>query len=52
MVVDHLALTHIIKCKVELATMRIKRLLQVIHSHLFMFYYIKGKDMIFSDFLS
>ena len=51
-IVDHLALTHIIKSKVELATTRIKRLLEVLSSYSFNLYYIKGKDMILSDFLS
>ena len=51
-IVDHLALTHIIKSKAELATTRIKRLLELISSYSFNLYYIKGKDMILSDFLS
>ena len=51
-IVDHLALTHIIKSQVEPAPTRIKRLLELISSYLFNLYYIKGKDMILSDFLS
>ena len=51
-IVDHLALTHIIKSKAELATTRIKRLLELISLYLFNLNYIKGKDMILSDFLS
>ena len=51
-IVDHIALTHIIKSKVELATTRIKRLLELISSYSFNLYYIKGKDIILSDFLS
>ena len=51
-VVDHLAITHIMRSKVEPATARIKRLLEVLSSYLFNLYYIKGKDMILSDFLS
>ena len=51
-IVDHLALTNIIKSKVELATVRIKRLLELIMSYSFNLYYIKGKDVILSDFLS
>ena len=51
-IVDHLALTHIIKSKAELATTRIKRLLELTSSYSFNLYYIKGKDMILSDFLS
>ena len=48
----HLALTHIIKSKTEPATTRIKRLLELINSYCFSLYYMKGKDMILSDFLS
>ena len=51
-IVDHLALTHIIKSKAEPATTRIKRLLELIISYSFNLYYIKGKDMIQSNFLS
>ena len=51
-VVDHLAMTQIIKSKVEPATMRIKRLLEVLSSYSFNLYYIKGKGVILSDFLS
>ena len=51
-IVDHLPLTHIIKCKAEPATTRIKRLLELISSYSFNLYYMKGKDMILSDFLS
>ena len=49
-IVDHLALTHIIKSKAEPATTRIKRLLELISSYSFNLYYMKGKDMILSDF--
>ena len=51
-VVDHLAITQIIRSKVELETNRIKRLLEVLSADSFNLYYIKGKDMILSDFLS
>ena len=51
-VVDHLALTHIMRSKVEPVTTRIKRLLEVLSSYSFNLYYIKGKDMILSNFLS
>ena len=51
-VVDHLALTHIIKSKMELVTTRIKRLLELISFYSFNLYYMRGKDMILSDFLS
>ena len=43
---------HIIMSKAQLATTRIKRLLEILSSYSFNLYYIKGKDMIFSDFLS
>ena len=51
-VVDHLAITQIMKSKMEPATNRIKRLLEVLGSYSFNLYFIKGKDMILSDFLS
>ena len=50
--VDHLVLMFIIKSKMELATTRIKRLLELISSYSINLYYMKGKDMILSDFLS
>ena len=51
-IVDHLALMHIIRSKVEPAPTRIKRLLELISSYSFNLYYMRGKDMILSDFLS
>ena len=51
-IVDHLALKHIIKSKVEPRPTRIKRLLELMSSYSFNLYYMKGKDMILSDFLS
>ena len=51
-IVNHLAITHIMKSKMEPATNRIKRLLEILGSYSFNLYYIKGKDMILSDFLS
>ena len=51
-IVDHLALTHIIKGKAELGTPKTKRLSELISSYSFNLYYMKGKDMILSDFLS
>ena len=51
-IVDHLALTHIIKGKTELVTTRIKGLLKLIISYSFNLYYMKGKDMVLSDLLS
>ena len=50
-VVDHLAITQIMRSKVEPTMNRIKRLLEVLSSNSFNLYYIKGKDMILSDFL-
>ena len=52
MIVDHLAITHIIRSKAAPTTTRIKRLLELLSSYSFNFYYIKGKDMVLSDFLS
>ena len=51
-VVDHLTITQIIRSKLEPAMTGIKRLLEVLNSYSFNLYYIKGKDMILSDFLS
>ena len=51
-IADHLSLTHIIKSKAEPATIRIKRLLELISSYSFNLYYVRGKDMVLSDFLS
>ena len=50
--VDHLAITHIMRSKVEPATTRIKRLIELLSPHSFYLYYIKGKDMVLRDFLS
>ena len=41
-IVDHLALTHIIKSKAEPAITRIKRLLELTRSYSFNLYYIEG----------
>ena len=51
-IVDHLSLTQHHQSKAEPATIRIKRLLELISSYSFNLYYIKGKDMILSGFLS
>ena len=51
-VVDHLAITYIMRSKAEPATTRIKRLLELLSPYSFNLYYIKGKDMVLSDFLS
>ena len=40
-----------IKGKAEPPKVRIKRLLELIDSYSFNLYYIKGKDMVLSDFL-
>ena len=50
-IVDHLASVHILKSKIEPATTRIKRLLEVSSAYSFNLYYMKGKDMILSNFL-
>ena len=51
-VVDHLAITHIMRSNAEPATTRIKRLLELLSPYSFNLYYIKGKDMVLNDFLS
>ena len=51
-VVDHLAITHIMRSKAEPATTGIKRLIELLSPYSFNLYYIKGKDMVLSDFLS
>ena len=42
-IVDHLALVHILKSKTEPATPRIKRLLEVLSAYSFNLYYNEGK---------
>ena len=51
-VVDHLAKMHIMKSKMEPATNRTKRLIEILSYYSFNLYYIKGKNMVLSDFLS
>ena len=51
-IVDHLAITHIMRSKATPATTRIKRLLELLSPYSFNLYHIKGKDMVLSDFLS
>ena len=51
-VVDHLAIMHIMRSKAEPATTRIKRLLELLNPYSLNLYYIKGKDIVLSDFLS
>ena len=50
-IIDHLAIMHIMKSKMEPTTNRIKRLLELLSSYPFNLYYMKGKDMVLSDFL-
>ena len=42
-IVDHLTIMHIMKSKMEPATNRIKRLLELLSSYSFNLYYIKEK---------
>ena len=49
---DHFPITHIMRSKAEPATTRIKRLIELLSPYSFNLYYIKGKDMVLSDFLS
>ena len=51
-VVDHLAITHIMRSKAEPAITRIKRLIELLSPYSFNLYHIKGKDMVLSDFIS
>ena len=50
--VDHVAFTQILKAKTEPASNRIKRLLDCLSAYSFNLYYLKGKDMILTDYLS
>ena len=50
-VVDHLAIIHIMRSKAEPTTTRIKRLIELLSPYSFNLYYIKGKDMVLSNFL-
>ena len=50
--VDHAAVAQIIKAKTEPATTRIMRLLDRLSTYSFNLYYVKGRDMILSDYLS
>ena len=51
-VVDHLPLTHIMRSTSEPVINRIKRLLEILNLYTFNLYYLKGKDMVLSDYLS
>ena len=48
--VDHLAIMHIMRRKAEPATTRIKRLIELLGPYSFNLYYIKGKDMVWVTF--
>ena len=50
--VDHAAVAQIMKAKTEPVTTRIMRLLDRLSAYSFNLYYVKGKDMILSDYLS
>ena len=50
MIVDHLAITHVMKSKAEPTTTHIKRLQELLSSYSFNLYYIKGKDLVLSTF--
>ena len=50
--VDHLAVAQIMKANTEPATTRIMRLLDKLSTYSFNLYYVKGRDMILSDYLS
>ena len=49
--VDHAAVAQIMKAKTEPATTRIMRLLDRLSAYSFNLYYVKGRDMILSDYL-
>ena len=49
--VDHVAVDQIMKAKTEPATTRIMRLLDRLSAYSFNLYYVKGRDMILSDYL-
>ena len=51
-VVDHFGYYAIMRSKAEPATTMIKRLVELLSPYSFNLYYIKGKDMVLSDFLS
>ena len=49
---DHSALVHILKTKRELPTLRLRKLLENLSEYKFDIYFLKGKEMHISDFLS
>ena len=50
--IDHAAVAQIMKAKTEPATTRIMRLLDRLSAYSFNLYYVKGRDMILSDYFS
>ena len=49
---DHSALVHILKAKRELPTLRLKKLIENLSEYKFDIYFLKGKEMHISEFLS
>ena len=49
---DHSALVHILKAKRETPTLRLKKLIENLSEYKFDIYFLKGKEMHISDFLS
>ena len=49
---DHSALVHILKAKREPPTLRLKKLIENLSEYKFAIYFLKGKEMHISDFLS
>ena len=49
---DHSALVHILKAKRESPTLRLKKLIENLSEYKFDIYFLKGKEMHISDFLS
>ena len=49
---DHSALVHILKAKREPPTLRLKKLIENLNEYKFDIYFLKGKEMHISDFLS
>ena len=49
---DHSALVHILKAKREPPTLRLKKLIEILSEYKFDIYFLKGKEMHISDFLS
>ena len=49
---DHVAVAQIMKAKTEPATTRMMRLLDRLSAYSFNLYYVKGRDLILSDYLS